>query len=123
MSARRAERERDRAWLLGAGVVAVAALFMWPLETLLVAILAGTMMVLLEGFRAWLRFQAHRVDREHIARQAAVACAAAVVAGVVAVVVWPMAMALATLVLALVACAMNAYARSTARRAMPSSGR
>jgi len=117
MAARRSEHERDRALALGAAVLAVVVLLVWPLETLLVAILAGTMMVLLEGFRAWMRFQADRIHRERLARHATMAGIAAVLVGAVAVVVWPMAMADGTLVLALFACAVSAYARWTARRA------
>src|SRR5687768_2194488 len=108
MAARRSAHERDRALMLGAAVLALVALLIWPLETLPVAILAGTMMVLLEGFRAWLRFQANRIDRVRLTRQATLLCAAIVAIGVVAVTAWPMAMALATLMLAVFACAVNA---------------
>ena len=117
MAARRADHERARVLLFGAVGLAAIALLMWPLQTLLVAILGGTMVVLMEGLDAWLRARNSAIDRELFGRRAAIASAGVVALGVVVVAMWPMAMAVATLLLAFVACAVNALARWAASQA------
>ena len=115
-SAHHADYQRRRAIFVAGAVVGTLALLMWPLETLLVVILAGTVAVLLEGFSAWVELNPGGHSRQRMVQYATLAGAAAVILGAIAVAIWTVPMALATLMLALLACAMNAYARWSAHR-------
>lgn len=117
MAARRANDGRRRALIVG-GVIAVVALLLWPLETLLVGILTGSVAVLLEGVIARAAMRSTPVARDRVLRYGPMIGAAVLSMGVVAVALWTIPMAVATLILALTACAMNAYERWAARQAL-----
>lgn len=114
-AARRASDGR-RALIVG-GTVAGVALLLWPLETLLAGILAGTVALLLEGVTTRTAVLPNRVARERVRQYGPGVAVAMLGTGVVAVALWTIPMAVATLLLALVACVVNAHERWAARRA------
>ena len=116
-SGHRTRRPRSPVWTVwAAGAVVMLALLLWPLQALLAGILIGTVAVLLEAFNAWLLLHVKTWDRATARRQATAVGAAIVGIGVVAAAIWTVPMAVATLLLALTACAVNAYARWSAHR-------
>jgi hypothetical protein len=116
-AARRADEGRRRTVLVTAAL-GVVALLLWPLETLILGILAGTVFVLLEGLNALAVLHPHAIAPKRVLEHSPAITAAVVGIGAIAVALWRVPMALAALMLALLACAMNAYARWAAHRAL-----
>jgi len=105
------------AWPYVAGAVAIVLLLMWPLETILVAIMAASAYVLLEAIDALLATRVSTGQHVRTMERARIAAGVALVLGIVLVALSPLTMTIVSLCAALLACGINLYSHQVTRGA------
>ena len=106
---RRIDARHKRQLAIGAIVVSALVLLVFPLQTILSAILAGSVWIVSMAVVVWMERNVEARDRDRILRAVPLVAVAAVGLGIVLTFVMPMTMAAVTLLLAFAAAASMIY--------------
>ena len=98
-----AEQRRHRQLTIGAAVVGGLTLLLWPLQTILAAILVGSSWIITMALGVWIERSVEARDRDEILRRLPQVAGGLVALAIVLTFVWPMTMAAVTLLLAIAA--------------------